>query len=273
MITFFFMILCWAILQLCASLFALLNLTFLKTLISKASFDIACTGFFVSMGLFITTQTQHIIQQIRVILLLICRYLLIPLSLIGIIFVITSLIVFTQQHVTLNQTLLLSVAFLCVTFVNGTYQDANINQLPRFLLKLIKLFLWITPIFTLLALYALIFQGNNNIAGHGINVGNFVYLITILLLLTYNIAYAIIALRQQSWLINFRYQKMIGGFKNKLLHHNKQPISTSSLLLLGLHGSHLKMVFCQQMRWLSVTIKSPFIFVALKIIISMLAVS
>ena len=227
-IAFFFMLLCWAILSLCASLFMLLRIDFLKILIQKFWFDMLITSIFLSIGLFVAAKTKNVVCQIRVILLLICQYLFIPLSIIGIVFILTFVLTLTSSHslftqnnpADFNQILFLSIAFLCVIFLNGVYQDGTHNHpYPKLLLQLCKLFLWITPIFTLLALYVIYFQGNNSIANNGINLGNFFYFLSVVLLLIYNVTYVVTATQK------------LGGSRDANLSFEKANIILAMILM------------------------------------------
>lgn len=203
LIALFFTLLCWFILYLGASLFDFINIKFFSILISKAWFISWVTALLVSIGLYIATQTENVVRNIRMILLLMCRYLFIPLAIISILFVGSLLIVTSQQHIQFDsQYLFSSIAFLCVLFLNGIYQDGYVEKpYPIFLLWICRFFIFITPIFTSIALYVFYFHsGNNSISENGFNTDNFPYLLNLSLLFIYNMTYALIAMcRQKQW--------------------------------------------------------------------------
>lgn len=190
-ITAFFVGLCWLILQLCDQLFQLIQINFIHTLINKKWFDIFVSGIFSSTGLYIASLSDNVIGHIRAILIMICRYLLIPLSIISIVFIIFSTIAAIQKNtLPTNYSAFMTIAFLSALFLNGVYQDGQTNDLyPRFLFWICRIFIWITPIFTALALRALYF--------HEFTTTIFPDYLNASALLIYNITYAIIAMGWQ----------------------------------------------------------------------------
>lgn len=190
-ITGFFVLLCWIILLLCDELFKLIQINFIRTLINKKWFDIFVSGIFSSTGLYIASLSDKVIGHIRAILTLICRYLLIPLSIIGIVFIIFSTIATIQKHtLPTNYSSFMIIAFLSALFLNGTYQDGQTNNLyPRFLFWICRIFIWMTPIFSALALRTLYL--------HEFSASTFPDFLNASILLTYNIVYAIIAMGWQ----------------------------------------------------------------------------
>ncbi len=190
-ITAFFVLLCWIILLLCDELFKLIQINFIHTLINKKWFDIFVSGIFSSTGLYIASLSDKVIGNIRAILILICRYLLIPLSIIGIVFIVFSTISAIQKHtLPTNYLTFMAIAFLSALFLNGVYQDGQTNDLyPRFLFWICRVFIWITPLFTALALRSLYF--------HEFSTTIFPDCLNASVLLTYNIVYAIIAMGWQ----------------------------------------------------------------------------
>ena len=210
-ITAIFTVLCWIMLSLAASLFHLVNIDFLRKLLSRNWFECWCTALFVSGGLYITTQTRDIIRNIRGILLLICQYLFIPLAIIGLIFIILSL---ATRALSFNQTYFITIAFLSAIFINGIYQDgAAKNPYKKWVANLGQLFLIVTPLFSLLALCAVIFNGGNNIKANGFNTANFPFFLNIIILLIYNFSYAFIALlREKTWLRSIEKTNIVLAF-------------------------------------------------------------
>lgn len=197
-----FLLICWIILLLTDQLFQFVGITIIKTLISKSWFDVWCSSVFVGIGLFITTQVNQIVSSIRTVLLLLCRYLFLPLSIIGIFFIATFIMKRLDHHnASATQIIFLSIAFLSVLFLNGTYQaGGSTTPYSRFLFWICRVFLWIAPIFSLIALYNIYHVGAYPIVQDGFNSSNFPYFIGALLLFMYNACYAIIALcRETPW--------------------------------------------------------------------------
>ena len=162
------------------------------------------SGFLVGTGLYIALSTHSVIQNTRVILLLICRYLFIPLSIISIAFIITLIAKQLHHHQPIsNSTSFLSIAFLSILFINGLYEGGNAKiPYPPFLFWIIRIFLCLTPFFALIGLYTIYFGDSVNcICKAGLNIDNFYYLINATLLTIYTICYAVITLqREKPWL-------------------------------------------------------------------------
>lgn len=201
MMALFFTLLCWIILFSTATLFKLINIFFFSRLISTNWSNAWLTAILFNIGLYIPSKINSVVRNIRTVFLYICRYLFIPLAIIGIIFI-AAFFIKNNQHLDTNTSTLLFIPFLCVIFLNGVYQDGLIEKpYPTFLMWICRLFLWVTPIFTLLALHNIYFSGYNNISEHGFNVHNFFYFLNTTLLLIYNLTYFVIALGwQKQWL-------------------------------------------------------------------------
>lgn len=196
-----FTLFCWLVLFLCAELFSTISVTFFNDLIAKLWFKVGSTTVFISIGLYIAAQTENIVRSVRMVLLIICQYLLIPLAIISILFIVMASIVAYQHHALFrDQFLFASIAFLCVLFLNGIYQDGLVKKLyPNFLLWICRVFLWITPLFTVVEL--VIYCNTFNRISDSFNSRDFPYLLNMVLLLMYNLSYAIIAMRKQKdWL-------------------------------------------------------------------------
>lgn len=193
-ITLFFTLLCWIILYLCGALFNFIDIKFLSQLIEKSWFSVWVTAFFVSMGLYIVTHTDNVVRNMRMVLLLICKFLFIPLAIISIIFIASLLVMMHQHHFTFkSESLFSSIAFLSVLFLNGIYQGGLAEKPYPAVFNLIgRIFIGITPVFVGLAIYTVYSQG--------LDSHNFACFLNLSLLLVYTIAYAIIAfLPQKSW--------------------------------------------------------------------------
>lgn len=195
-----FILFCWIILLLCGTLFKLIGITFIDQLTNKNWFQVWFSTLMISIGLWIATQSTNAIFHVRSILFYICKYLFITVAIIGIFFIVAALIKTMQHDVTLNNlSAFLSFALLSIIFLNGVYRD-GLSPLPysTFFIMLCRIFLWLSPVFSGLALHAL-YQYNIHL--HGLTTQNFPYLICTLLLLTYNMSYAIIAFcPRKTWL-------------------------------------------------------------------------
>lgn len=193
-IALFFTLFCWIILHLCASLFNFIQMKLISQLIEKNWFSVWASALFVSVGLYIATHTDHVVRNIRIMLFSICKYLLVPLAIISILFVAALLMVVSQHHFTFkSESLFSSIAFLSVLFLNGVYQDGFTEKpYPAILLWICRIFIWITPLFAGLALYTVYFRE--------FNTDNLPCFLNISLLFVYTITYAMIAmLPQKRW--------------------------------------------------------------------------
>ncbi len=197
-ISFIFILMCWPMLLLCDQLFKLIHITFIHTLIDQKWFDIAVSSIFAATGLYIASYSEITIDNIRAGLVMMCRYLLIPLAIISILFIVFSAINVAQEHtLPTSDWAFLTTAFLSALFLNGVYQDGTTPiPYPRVLFWIFRIFLVLTPIFTLIALHTLYFYASNNINNNGLNTANLADFINASLLLIYNLCYALIAL---SW--------------------------------------------------------------------------
>lgn len=199
-IVFLFVLLCWFILYVCGQLFEFIDINLIKILIRKSWFQVWSSTFFVAMGLLITAKTNAVICNMRIILLLICRFLFVPLAIIGNLFAI-GFIMSRWHHPNALPThvMFLSIAFLSALFINGIYQDGHSEKpYPPTLFWICQVFLWITPLFSLIALHGIYYDGANPIHQNGFDTNNFPYFIATLLLLTYNSCYAFIAMRREN---------------------------------------------------------------------------
>jgi hypothetical protein len=198
-----FMAACWAVLYLCGELFALIHFDAIKTLNQSRWFEIFATTFFISMGLFVASKVTTIICNVQQLVTLVCQYLLVPLSIMGVLFIFGSVITAAQYSITQSsQAALLGIAVLSVIFLNGYYRDGNAenNQHPA-LHWILRAFLWITPLFALRALFVVYQLDANSIHLRGFNIANTSNFICISVLLIYNIAYAIMAMSaKKTWL-------------------------------------------------------------------------
>lgn len=202
LISFFFMVLAWIILYATAELFSVIHVTIIQTLINKSSVDVFLTTLFLSIGFWIPTQIDGVVNGIRSLIFTSCRYLFIPLSVIGILFIITLLV--TKQFHFNDSHVFLFIPFVCVIFLNAIYQDGLQDHSYQGVLHwLAVLFLCLTPVFTALAIYAIYYFGNHSIHDHGLTVRNFPLLVNSILLLCYNLIYAAVSLsKQKPWLKN-----------------------------------------------------------------------
>lgn len=207
-----FTLLCWIILLLCGTLFKLIGITFIDQLTNHNWFQVWFSTMIISIGLWIATRSDTAIFHARNILFYICKYLFMTVAIIGIFFVIAALIKTIQHDVTLNNlSVFLCFAFLSIIFLNGVYRD-GLSPLPysTFSTIICRVFLWVSPLFSGLALQALY---RYNIAPHGLTTENFPFLICTLLLLIYNVCYAVIALcPRKTWLKPIEHINIALGF-------------------------------------------------------------
>src|SRR3990167_9867962 len=189
-----FTLICNLLLWLCESLFSFIGMNFFHQLFSNNRFETWSSTLFFAIGLYIAIQAQHIIQQCRFILLLMCKYLFPALAVVGVLFIVSAIgtLFFPTSPNTLvspNNNFLLCFSFFYILFFNGVYQDGTLhNPYPIYLAWINRIFLIVTPVFTVLALYTVYHQK--------ISINNFSYCVDAVLLLLYNLAYAIIHLQK-----------------------------------------------------------------------------
>jgi len=195
LVALFFASVCWFLIFITDLLFRFLNISLIDQLISKAWFSITSTVLYLSIGLWIAATANQVIRSIRMILLLICRYLMIPLSLIGIVFFMGLVFKGMQTTTEVPYSLSVLMSFLSIVFINGIYQAGQTPQPTSALyIGICRAYLYITPFFPLLVLLFMV--------GKPLNVSHFQFLISSLILLAYNIAYAVIAFRSKLFLSN-----------------------------------------------------------------------
>ncbi|WP_293778489.1 DUF4153 domain-containing protein [uncultured Oxalicibacterium sp.] len=128
----------WLILWLGATLFMLVKLSFLRTLLDQAWFVIPVLAFAFSVALHVTDVRPRIVQGIRGLLLTLLSWLL-PLSvlLVGGFLLTLPFIglepLWATRHAT---TVLLSAAGVLIVLINATFQQGEVTQLPPRILQL-----------------------------------------------------------------------------------------------------------------------------------------
>ena len=203
-IAFLFTGLCWFIVAITAYLFGAIGFIGIRELVTQDWFVIMSTHLYFAIGLGITMIADSVIRPIRALLLLICRYLLVPLSILSILFAIMATSQFIRHHTTplndLSRYALITFSFLSILFINGIYQDGHSDKpYPHFIFLVCRLFLLLTPFFTGLVLYHLCFVGDAAIFNRGATTSyDYLTLVSIILLWVYTIFYAIMALRNDT---------------------------------------------------------------------------
>lgn len=197
----FFAVICYFILNLWGILFQLINIAWFNTLFSTENFMICFVSMTFSVGLYISTKTEKVIRNSRIIILNIFKALLPVLAIICVLFIaaLIGVIIFSSFNPLKFQWSIPTLfCLLAIIFTNAVYQDGTVSRpYPKLLFYLINIFLIIIPILSLFALITLV----RTISNDGFNAYNFNQLIILLLLVIYNIIYANIAYRNEvPWL-------------------------------------------------------------------------
>jgi hypothetical protein len=186
-------------------LFTLIDIQFFHKLFQKTWFLAFCVPFFLAAGLYISHITTNVVRNLRLVLMIFCRYLLPALAFISLLFLIMgSISFFLPNHtIKLDINIFLTISLLSIILINGVYQDGNdAHPYPTVIQACITIFLIVTPLFTLLALYSLLFNTKSIvILSSGLHHHTVFSLIYTCILLIYNLCYATIAaLKQKPWL-------------------------------------------------------------------------
>lgn len=198
LICLLFLILCWFLIFLTAGLFSVIGIKWIEQLINKSWFDFLSSAIYISMGLWIAEKTNSVVRNIKVIFLSMCRYLLIPISVLSLIYCPLLVIKNIQlyQQILISDSQFFMLVFLSLILINGVYQDGKvITPYPSYLMKLITIAIGVLSIFAIWGLYDIYF---NNIVINKWNQFNYQFFISIFLLTGYAVSYAIIALRKES---------------------------------------------------------------------------
>lgn len=158
LLTLLFVGICWGVLTLWAQLFALIKITFFKTLFREGPFVYLATGTMAGLGILIGRAQRRPVQVARQIVFAIFKGLLPLLAMIMLAFV--ASLPFTGIEALWNThsaaSILMSVLILLALFVNAVYQDGQgPPPYPRWLRHVVDAALAVSPVYAMLALYAL----------------------------------------------------------------------------------------------------------------------
>ncbi|PPU72404.1 DUF4153 domain-containing protein [Xanthomonas cucurbitae] len=192
---------CWMVLWLWASLFALVKIMVFRELFREQAFIYLATGIMTGLGILIGRTQHRAVQVMRQILFALCTGLLPLLAGIALLFVLV--LPFTGLQA-LWQTrsaaaILLSLVFGLVLFTNAVYRDGDVQPpYPRWLRRVVEAGLLSLPAHAGLAAYALALR----IGQHGWTGERFCAAVLASLALAYALAYAFAVLRPRAdrWL-------------------------------------------------------------------------
>lgn len=158
LLTLLFVGICWGVLTLWAQLFALIKITFFKTLFREEPFVYLATGTMAGLGVLIGRTQRRPVQVARQIVFAIFKGLLPLLALIMLTFV--ASLPFTGVEALWNTqsaaSILMSVLILLALFINAVYQDGGgAPPYPAWLRHAVDAALVVSPVYAGLALYAL----------------------------------------------------------------------------------------------------------------------
>ncbi|MEA9555237.1 DUF4153 domain-containing protein [Xanthomonas nasturtii] len=192
---------CWMVLGLWASLFALVKIRFFAELFHEQAFAYLATGAITGLGILIGRTQHRAVQVMRQILFALCTGLLPLLAGIALLFLLvlpfTGLQALWQTRSAAS--ILLSLVFGLVLFTNAVYQDGSgLPPYPRWLRRMIEAGLLSLPLHAALAAYAV----GLRIAQHGWTSERVCAALLAALALAYAMAYAFAVLRPRAdrWL-------------------------------------------------------------------------
>ncbi|UXA53954.1 DUF4153 domain-containing protein [Xanthomonas prunicola] len=196
-----FVCVCWMVLGLWASLFALVKIQVFRDLFREQAFIYLATGVITGLGVLIGRTQHRAVQVMRQILFSLCTGLLPLLAGIALLFLLV--LPFTGLQA-LWQTrsaaaILMSWVFGLVLFTNAVYQDGSVPPpYPRWLRRLVEAGLLSLPLHAALAGHAVILR----IAQHGWTGQRLCAALLAMLALAYAMAYAFAVLRPRAdrWL-------------------------------------------------------------------------
>lgn len=188
LITAIFTGICWVILILSGMLFAQAKILLLNQLVAHNAFIWFVLSVFASLGFYINYKNAVLRQGIIHFIYFVSRYLFIPLSVVAIIFVILAIVTRTLDF---HGNYYLFIAFLSAVFINGSYSDNHYSPFKNTMQIITKIFLLITPIFSILALISAIKTGKGTTPEAFQSY--LTYLASVSILLLFNLTYAGIA--------------------------------------------------------------------------------
>ncbi|MEA5123592.1 DUF4153 domain-containing protein [Xanthomonas floridensis] len=201
---------CWMVLWLWASLFALVKITVFRELFREQAFIYLATGVMTGLGILIGRTQHRAVQVMRQILFSLCTGLLPLLAAVSVLFLLV--LPFTGLQA-LWQTrsaaaILLSLVFGLVLFTNAVYRDDDVQPpYPRWLRRVVEAGLLSLPLHAALAAYALVLR----IGQHGWTGERFCAAVLATLALAYALAYAFAVLRPRAghWLAHLAGGNML----------------------------------------------------------------
>lgn len=192
--------LCWLVLHLGASLFALINLTFLQMLLRERACIYLLTGVMVGLGILLGRTQYSAVKVLQNIVFAMFKGLLPLLSIIAVAFVLSLPFtgvepLWATRHAA---AILLSLQLTLLVFINAVAQTGEqAAPYPKILRYLVQAALCSLPIFAALTLYAIYLR----IAQYGLTYDRFYALVLASLLAVHALGYCYAALRPtQHWL-------------------------------------------------------------------------
>lgn len=194
---------CWLLLYLWGGLFALIGIDFFAELFREKPFVYLATGLMAGLGILIGRTQHRPVQIARRVLFAIFTGLLPLVALIALLFVIslpfTGLEPLWDTHSA--ALILMSVVAVMVLFVNAVYQDGEeAMPYPRWLRLLVDAGILSLPLFSALALYALMLRINQ----YGWTQERIAGMVAAVILSCHALGYAIAVLRRGAWLAGIR---------------------------------------------------------------------
>jgi|GEM_PF-3381400 len=211
-ITCGFSLVCHSLLMLWSQLFIVINLSFFQKIFTTTWFLAWSTVFFASIGLYIASKNQIIINKLLNIILTACRLLVPAIAIATLIFIALAVVMqFTAMHQFRAGPTFMFMALISIIVINGLLQSTlTLTPYTKGLQWVVNAFVILLPLFPLTLLYTVIFINENPITIHNIFYNPlFTYN---LLLAIYTLCYSVsFAFRQHSWLFTLKMTNIVMG--------------------------------------------------------------
>ncbi|MDO4708897.1 MAG: DUF4153 domain-containing protein [Pseudomonadota bacterium] len=194
---------CWLLLYLWGGLFELIGIEFFAELFREKPFVYLATGLMAGLGILIGRSQQRPVQIARRVLLAIFTGLLPLVALIALLFVLSLPLTGLEPlwNTRSAALILMSLVAVMVLFVNAVYQDGQgVVPYPRWLRWLVNAGILTLPLFSGLALYALMLR----IGQYGWTLERIAGMVAAVILACHALGYAIAVLWPGAWLSGIR---------------------------------------------------------------------
>ena len=212
-ITCVFALVCHLLLVLWGQLFIAINLPFFQRLFSATWLLAWSSVFFVSIGLYIASKNQLIINKLLNLILTACRLLVPTIAIAILVFIAFAIVIqFTPKHqFRVALTLFMAVGLTGIILINGLLQSSlTLTPYKKAVQWAVNAFVILLPLFPLTVLYAVIFI--HKVPNHLHGIVYHQLLIENVLLAIYTLSYsASFIFCHRPWLFTLKITNMVMG--------------------------------------------------------------